>query len=347
MNVFIGHTSALEYWRSISLELPGAYERSHCAPRSRSFLGRLTPEGELLRLENRKDYLPKSLYKTPSFLDCKPSLGILREVEICGSGCFSAPISFIVSKASQRWRSREVVCHVCKEPFPAGSFVRLASGIYVASPELCFVQMATALSLSHLLLLGYELCGTYSTREGEYAQRPPLSNVARLAAFLDKAGSLRGAPKARRALKYLSNASASPKESSLALLLGLPCSMGGYGFGIPVMNQRVAFTKSARKTSSSSARYVDLYWPDANLGVEYDSDKEHTGSEKIARDASRKNALFAAGVNILTVTKGQIMSESEMDKVSCVIAKHMGVYMRSKNYNEGLRRKRLRWELLH
>lgn len=112
------------------------------------------------------------------------------------------------------------------------------------------------------------------------------------------------------------------------------------------MNQKVLFTKSARKTSSSSARYVDLYWPDANLGVEYDSDKEHTGPEKIARDASRKNAFFAAGVNILTVTKGQLMNELEMDKVSCVIAKHMGVYMRVKDYDEDVRRKELRWELL-
>ena len=112
------------------------------------------------------------------------------------------------------------------------------------------------------------------------------------------------------------------------------------------MNQKVRFIGNVRKASDSSVKYMDLYWPKVNLGIEYDSDQEHLGSEKIAKDASRKNALFAAGRNILTVTRRQLLSGSEMDKVARTIANHMGMQIRSKNYDEQGRRELLRRELL-
>lgn len=345
MNIFIGHETALEYWRSISLDCPGSYPREQRAPSCRRGVfggSSVVP----YRLEQRRDFLPVVTEKTPSFAGCRPSLEALGKLARCGIGLGDAPVDVLVSSVGERWDSTAVRCHVQKAPYPRNSFVRLDKGIYIASPELVFVQMAQHWPLSDLLLLGFELCGIYTTWKGGYGQRPPLSTLARMSAFVDKASPIQGVVKARRAVRYVAERSASPKESVLALLLGLPRFMGGYGLGVPCMNWEVSFTKGAKKTTSSASNYVDLCWPSANLAVEYDSDL-HTGSDKIADDAARRNALFAAGMHELTVTKKQLFSVEKLDKVAHVIARHLGIRLRSVPYNEGLRRMRLRQSLLH
>lgn len=164
--------------------------------------------------------------------------------------------------------------------------------------------------------------------------------------YLKRANDMPGVAKARRALKYLADGSASPKESQLALLLGLPCVMGGYGLGVPRMNEEITFVKGSRKATDSDMNYVDLYWPEAKLAVEYDSDLAHIGSDEIARDAIKKNALAVAGINVVTVTKKQLMSYAEMEKVAHVVAKHLGVRIRARGRDTEGKRQRLRWELL-
>lgn len=298
------------------------------------------------RLEQRTDFLPLATRRTPSLSDCKPNPRSLEDVARFSGGVISEPVSFVVSRQADRRDSSRAHCHVHAGTFPSSSFVRLGKNVYISSPELCFVQMASCLPLSELLLLGYELCGTYTTQGDSFKQRPPLTSVSQIHGYLEKAGSIPGILKARRAAKYLADGSASPKESQLALLLGLPRAMGGYGLGIPLMNKEVSFLKGSRKATSSDTNYVDLCWPDAKLVVEYDSDLAHTGTKDIAHDAARRNALLAAGMTVITVTKEQLMSYGEMEKVAHVVAQHLGVRIRSRARDETSKRKRLRWELL-
>ena len=62
-----------------------------------------------------------------------------------------------------------------------------------------------------------------------------------------------------------------------------------------------------RKTSSINTFRYDFYWPGSNLEVEYDSDAVHAASEKLFRDARRRNIIQALGVTSLSLTRGQVM----------------------------------------
>ena len=299
-----------------------------------------------LRLEQRTDFLPSSARKTPALSEYGHDSRVLENVARFTGGVVSEPVSLIAASSRGRRNSSRARYRMHGGTFPSHSFVKIGKGVYICSPELCFLQMALSLSFTELLLLGYEFCGCYTTHQGGYEQRPPLSNVVRIQAYLDRAGSMHGIKTARRALKYLADGSASPKESQLALLLGLPRAMGGYGLGIPLMNEEISFVKGARKTTDSSENYADLYWPKAKLAVEYDSDLAHLEPEDIAHDAARRNALLAAGIDVITITKKQLMSYSEMEKAAHAIAQRLGVRMRSRIHDETARRCRLRWELL-
>lgn len=50
-----------------------------------------------------------------------------------------------------------------------------------------------------------------------------------------------------------------------------------------------------------------MFWPEANVAIEYDSDLEHTGSARIAEDAQRRNDLTALGITTITATREQVM----------------------------------------
>ena len=52
--------------------------------------------------------------------------------------------------------------HVQPDVLPTGSVLRLSEHVAIVSPELCFLQMASTLSLEKLILMGFELCGTYA-----------------------------------------------------------------------------------------------------------------------------------------------------------------------------------------
>ena len=67
------------------------------------------------------------------------------------------PLHVIVPSQAARSRCDKAVCHVSSAMFPRGSFVRIARNVLASSPELCFVQMASELSLPALIRLGFEL----------------------------------------------------------------------------------------------------------------------------------------------------------------------------------------------
>ena len=72
----------------------------------------------------------------------------------------------------------------------------------------------------------------------------------------------------------------------------------------------------------------DLYWPQAKLAVEYDSDAFHTGADRIASDAQRRNSLEHLGINVITVTNRQISNFTELDRTAYQIARRLGKRIR-------------------
>ena len=239
----------------------------------------------------------------------------------------SDSLHLVVPDASCRNRVDGCSFHVWRPPGSTKSFYRVGSSVFASSPEACFLQMATLLPFADLVRVGFELCGRYalSSRDprGFETRAMPLTTCVALRGYVDKARGMRGSKKARQALAFVAEGSASPMETALAMLLCLPRAQGGYGLPLPLLNHEVVL-RSARKTAWKKTYCCDLFWPEGSLAVEYDSDMFHTGSKRIAHDSKRRNALLSAGIAVVTVTTAQIKDAREIDEIAVVLSQALG-----------------------
>jgi len=243
----------------------------------------------------------------------------------------SLPMHILLRNPGLRRPSESIIPHIFTSRTPIGCFVQIDSKLSVSSPEFCFLQLAGQLALPKLIELGYELCGTYSlpheiaqeqTGRG-FADRPPLTSKHRLEAFIASMPGVRGYRKAKQALHYIQNNSASPMETKLCILLVLPNRYGGYGIPLPLLNKRIDPSKAIRRSANRSKYFCDLFWPDFDLAVEYESNAYHSSPEQIASDSKRRNTLVTQGITVITVTSQQIHDILEFDKVATQIARNM------------------------
>ena len=300
----------------------------------------------------------------------------LREKNFWG---LATPLHVLVGSGNARKVNQNMHCHVYSGEFPDGSFVRMDSGLIVSSPELCFMQMADELSFIGLVALGYELCGSYrlgevsaegkehrdmtsaganalSDREAEkpkmgFRRDFPLTSLDSLSSYTARAAGLKGRKNALRALRYIAERSASPMETILSMLLTLPYSLGGYGFPKPMLNYRIEASAGAGKTAGkvtdkSKHYYCDLYWPEKKVDVEYDSDAFHTGSDRIAQDAIRRNALSSMGLTVISVSRKHVFETLKMRELAHVLSKLLGKRMQFSRKEFAYRHAKLREQLL-
>lgn len=219
----------------------------------------------------------------------------------------------------------------------------------VSTPEFCFLQMASRISLTKLIQLGFELCGTYALvdpRKPAVAREAPLTSVAALRAFLGCAPEVHGRKKALRAVQYIRDGSASPMETAVALLLCLPYRLGGYGLTWPLLNHRIDVPQTARRMASKSYCVCDLYWPEARVAVEYDSNLWHSESSQIVRDSKRRNTLIAMGLTVVTITGHQVWDGGELNSAAHLLAKLTGKRLRYRDPEFTHKHLALREELL-
>ena len=224
-------------------------------------------------------------------------------------------------------------------------------------PEYLFLQMAETMNFLDLLLLGFELCGTYFSGQGIDAfaststaspRHKPFTRANKIARFLDSdvASQTKGIAQAAQASKFLLDNSDSPRESALALMLTLPRRLGGYALPRPLLNKRINIPRSNSQLIRNDHFRCDLLWPKEGLAIEYDSDLHHVGAQKIAKDASRRDALALLGIQAITVTNKQFASMNEMDKVAHAVAKTLGIRQRNeKRYNYQTRKIQLLQQL--
>lgn len=238
------------------------------------------------------------------------------------------PVHVLVSTGSHRRFSEGCIEHVCSTSLKGRPFYRLERGVYSAAPALAFVQVAfREKSEMPVRELAYELCGTYQTRrtgvDSDY-QVAPLASVRDLLDFASRNTSADGARKALRALRYVADGSASPRETKQALVLGLPLMYGGYGLGIPRMNYEVKASPAARAITGKSCFRCDLCWPEAKLDVEYQSRESHEGEPSRISDSRRANALAAMGWTVIGITNDELESLAATDAIAGTIRRHLG-----------------------
>lgn len=260
------------------------------------------------------------------------------------------PVHLAVGSPEARGCSKLVACHVWHGPLKARSFFRLREGVYASTPEACFLQLAASLPLPELVLVGLELCGKYALEPGSERgfrdRQKPLTTVASLERYVAGAEGLRGAKRARQALRFLADGSASPMESIVVALLCLPSAFGGYGLALPRLNYEVAMPDEVRAATGRRRCECDLFWPAFRLAIEYESDLYHTGSARITSDSKRRAALELANVSVVTVTSGQVFDARAFDEVARALVKRMGKRLRISQTGWLTRRYDLRSQVL-
>ena len=292
MRLFIGHESALHFWQSAwsdSLDLDAQ-----------------SPVRSLRYAAN--------------------SAQDVQEFPLEKAGFRDGQIDILVPEANLRCTSLIHKAHVWSGPLAPGSFFEVRPGVYVASPEFAFLQMASILDLPHLVKLGDELCSSYRGDDYDvrgFMQVKPRTSVASLARYIDKMAGCKGAKAARYALRFVVGNAASPMETALVMLLCLPKRYGGYGLPLPEMNGVIDLNERAADMVGKRYFRCDLLWARFRVAIEYDSDMFHTGKEKIANDSVRRNVLGFMGINVITVTRSQLYSASGMQSIAEQLAKAM------------------------
>ena len=307
MELYITHDSALEYWRR---------------------------QGK----KRDKDMRRQRNARIPAVT---PNAQLLQQASAVG---LSRPLDILVTTLEARRPSSRIRPHVFGGVLPDNSVISLGSGLFVSSPELCFFQMASKLTLVELIELGYELCGSFARpaltvnpkKEKSEADEeclynlPELTNVKKLTAYVERMKGVNGYGRASKALHFIADDSGSPMEAVLTMLLTLPYRYGGYGLPMPKLNYRIILDKVAQRSANKSYLKCDLFWPLENLAVEYDSEKHHALKQKIAEDAVRRNTLSSLGIPPIIVTKQQLYSAFKLEMVALQLSRKLGKQLKHK-----------------
>jgi very-short-patch-repair endonuclease len=154
-----------------------------------------------------------------------------------------------------------------------------------------FLRYANELSLLQLIYLGLQVCACPSGRN-------PQCTVLELKECAYSLKGHHGRRNSLRAIQYIQDRSRSPMESKLYMHLCLPNHLGGCGFPKAILNHPVKV--------DSQQFFLDLYFPEARLGVEYDSYEHHSNTRSFSLDTIRASKLLTAGYRIVHVKPGQL-----------------------------------------
>lgn len=297
MHIVLSHTAALQFWRSP-----------------------LSPYASLL-FDDAVDALQQ-----PTIITKDDATRLRRDLSL------PSRIDVVVTSRGNRRPSKLTTCHVMTPSLPEGSLANAGKGLYVCSPALAFAQLAATKTIPELVAYGFELCGTYSILNDAdrypgtcgFIQRPPLLTREELTDFLLACEGMHGIKRARKAVAFVRDGSASPRETAAALIFGLPQRLGGYGFGMPAMNQPIVLSETSRLLSQWEQLHCDLFWPTHRVAIEYDSTAFHTGEDRLARDAKRRTILELERVSVLTLTNQQLNHVESTEAVARALARLMG-----------------------
>lgn len=227
------------------------------------------------------------------------------------------------------WRA-----HLTNYPYPPNSFWHIGNGLFAPCPELCFVQACTTTTDLQALKIGAALCSAFSVRPQEpsgLASCQPVTTPGRIGKYLKRTPLLHGTKKAARLLPHLPRNAASPPEIFLFLALTLPGCWGGYHLPPPLVNRRIRPGRKARAIAQRESLVPDLYWPEAKVALEFDSDTVHLNSAQATRDSTKRLALESSGHRTFTVTTNQLASRNHMNHIALQLARALECSSRSRS----------------
>ncbi len=262
----------------------------------------------------------KPLDRSSSVPSDRPDCRRLARLDFKALGVSQEPIHLLVPGQTRGNRSKRFCFHALDScTFPFAALRTLGADIYTAGPELCFIQMTRKTSHVGAIVLGYELCGSYShfaPLVSGFYERPPLTSKKRIGQLLGQLKGYRGMDKGRSALPYILDGSASPMETVLACMLTLPNDLGGEGFIMPELNLVVALSEAEKQMTGTDTCRIDLAWTEKHIGLEYYGGPYHT--DEVA-DRKRREALAHAGWTIYVVDIDRIGTYAEYAKLLALL----------------------------
>lgn len=137
--------------------------------------------------------------------------------------------------------------------------------------------------------------------------------------------------------------SASPMETSLALLLTLPLDFGGFGLERPRLNVPVDVSGYRGEVADRDDVTPDFLWEGRRLALEYDSREHHedAGPRQLAKDAARANILTALGYRLIRVTPANLASLASASLLARQVAWALGRELERPSEVQLLRREKL------
>lgn len=286
------------------------------SPRARNFLQSAQP--------SQRTALPKR----------PPSHELIDFLHATGLARIDEPVHYLVSEKAPHAGCNDTVRHISARAFPRGSLVRIDEGIYVLSPEALYAEAARGRNRAACAQLANRLSSSYSIDPESKAlvESTPRTSVAELASYLRKSG-LGERNRALRALRWAVDGCASPMESNVELLACLPQRYGGWGLPLPQMNYAVPLPAQAQAALNCTACRIDLAWPEARVGVEYNSRAFHDDRQIWERDAHRLNVLEALGFRIVPLTWPQLSDPQAFEAVVRHLARLIGHRLQVHNEN--------------
>lgn len=231
------------------------------------------------------------------------------------------PVNITVCKRNARFGGIGEKAHLCELALPMGAVVSRNSKM-VASPELLFLELASSLSIHRLILLGLQMC---SHPPGIPAEA--ITTKQKLNTFLRKVSGHRGHRKALRAVKYMGNGSASVMESIAYMILTLPHSLGGYGLNGAVFNHEIMLKKESRVRLGQNRCFLDLYYREARLAVEYESFTYHNSPLEQGKDVMRSAMLERQGIGVMHFSTIQLYDKEACKEFAYNLAARLGKRM--------------------
>lgn len=304
---------------------------------------------ELLRLPSLADTLVSACSLPLIVPDRAPSTEELAEKarELSVLGYEAHPLELLISDLTARMRTAAVLTHIQQGPLPSSSFLRIARGIWVTSPEHLCVQLANRLTRLELLVLMGEFLGTYALPMAGMFTRPrPCMTKESLARHLAALGEFRGAQMVREALALAPENSASPMETKLFLRVSLPARLGGYALPVKAMNETLEVGRIGKAGATGERRPDITFLPKdgvsggcAFVALEYDGEGHLTRSQQAA-DQRRSNEILAFGGREYRVNKELYDDFEYMDALMGMVAVDLGRAPR--RVTRAVRDKRLR-----
>ena len=210
------------------------------------------------------------------------------------------------------------------------SYIRLTEDVYVATPELCFLQMARGLGLLKLVLAGCRLSAVQvpSANGGQdHEIVPAATSSRRISWYLDHFATKNapGLDIARKAAGLVIDRTASHRESQVAMVFFLPSELGCFELEPAECGTEIKVDPELQRHTHQSSYYPDFYWPGHKLVLEYDSNAWHATRTGLNHDSERDAAYGAMGLTAISLTNGQLGNTHLLDTVYMRLCQKMGI----------------------